>query len=1432
MRNMLPCFFHKVSSVAPAALVGGGINSEVSSGSSSSSTSDDGNDEGVLQILKRRKFELKNELKEVRKQIRYLEKSKKKGKKKSKRKEKRKKVESAEEEEKKSEEDTFAAHISSQEQSAFENLEVQVPTVDVNHETEKECISFVTPDNQELSRADANIKIEDVSLSVGQIFCDFPSFAEAFEKYCTTTFSLVRKRKSWTAKVCGEEDRYPYRRIEYVCVNYGEPKRREKDGSRPKQTYSATGCNFELHVQLNLKKRQYSITRFIDQHSSHTPNEASFLHHSQKRKLTPEEQALYIEKYMMELEVPARRVKMEIAKDVGKFPTTKNLRRYIQTKLNVEGQPSQMKKLIELLSDLRKRDPHSVIKLVYADSTSQDFASPGKGILKIVFVETGMMKKMLQKHGTVVLIDGTYNLTSVQYVLVPFHVIDNHFRTRVCGFALLSNETANVVGAAMEMFADANRELIDNIKYFVVDKDFVEISSIADRFGGAQIIICQWHAMRAIDRQIHKLNVPSHCQRLKKELGALSKQMIQCHSREEYFEAWQKMVEMCQKHSFLQQFVQYMTINWHNHREMFCTYKLQQYSLFYTFTNNRAENFNKQLKAHIRKQSPLPNVVKKLLDIAEAQATETLRLDVKSTQQVFLPRDTEDPIVKKVMTKGRGLLSHATLKQLQEECEEVKNVPIEHISTAPRQTTCSKKSGPCNFSKNLDLPCRHLLATKKNNDEPLLEMSMISNHWLVDKPEMASQEEPDDGCSLESFAKTLLVKKNETARKAKFKDCSGGTMKEMAVILSQYPEKERQQFSFQLEMLINAWNNGIKTKIDKDTIKFLLASRKQGSHTDDCEDLRLEDLIFSPKKENKSYKTGGDIPKKIRRKGALFPKEQGEEEHENKSRDNWQRDVISMMRNYGATRQWTREDFERLIDEKRVGSAAYLNDSHFHYVSVLLKQQFPEIQSLQDTVDYKVLGLKKVDPSKPFIQPVHSGAFHWALLTNIPLSQEERSAGNKICLFDSLVHLEKDSETQCKIPPAITWQAAQLLKKEKEEEVVGIDIICMPCEQQQNAHDCGIFVICNMTAVALGYTPSSVAYKGNLREQFLQMIKSGRMQMFQHEYAPLSGSSRVKFMTPYNGRIKKKVPLRKMHKCMLPICYCQMPETWDNVVCCDSCQKMYHQSCNLMGASEKGASIAAALKQFYCFNCKKPGDYNSGFIVSGAPNQEIIEDMANKILVLPSYKLCHHYNLTERVKVQAPRTIHDYRTIEEIIIKFDLNALCHRKGPLYVAINNFYNKNSSAIGECSPFQTIPVPQLIVFAIALICDVSGTECPPIWTKQEPLEIGANIGDIQTKNVWWMKTIGSHLQDLEKKMRTLEKIPPGHSKAQDIISHLTNNLREAKTFIQHLSETLSNSDVKSASEKQIRWKEDSEEKIDCLGRQIDTLFLSLENYLSSA
>ncbi len=1450
-RYLPSSFFLWFCSLCTATLVGGGGEGGEQSASETSSKSSASSDaesvSNVIYTLKKRKKELKNELSDVRKQIKYLESLERK--KKKKKNEPRQKEAEREKTMVKDEKVTVTSdfqheNVGNREETvllemsprSLEHCEVVV----VDNYEEAEFLALNTgiigaqeegPSLELASEKDAkqDFTRDFGRIKLGQTFKSFNEFSTIFDSFCAATYTNVRKGKTWKNKKgkLANVDGFPYLRVEYHCVHYGlEGKPRTKDGSRPNQTYSALGCKYELHVALNARKCQYQIKKFENSHCGHRQDKESYESYRKNRKLTEDEQELYINKYLVDLKVPVQKVREEISKNTGKKPTTHNLRRYVQSKKNREGGQSDMEVLLTFLEKMKEEDEDSSIQIAYADSNEQDFAMPGKKIIKVIFIQSGRMRKLVKKYGKVVMVDGTYNLSNRQYVLMPFHIIDHNYRTRVCAFSLVSNETQSVMKVAMEFFAQEN-PLVD-LEFMVVDKDFMEIEATASSFPNVRFVICQWHSIRRVDEVIHKIPLPPNKQYIKKELRGLFREMVNGETEEIYFGAWQEIVSLNQRHVELTKFVQYLDTNWNSHKELFARCYLQKCSLFRTFTNNRAENFNKQLKATIKKQSPVNEVVKQALNLASRQEADSVLLDVKSTESTLVPTDTRDPYVMRVMHEGRGLLSHEILKKLREECDKAKDVPQAMLKKECGQLVCSLLAGPCHFSESYNLPCRHLLATRKANDEALLEKDMISKHWLIEAvsdPVPVKEKE-----SSKSEKSNIYVKRNETARKAKHADTSK-TLKEMASVLSHYPEKERSEFMKQLEMLISAWNNGLKTKLEDDLLK-LLSPQKKGKQNKDTDTINSKDFIFSPKKETQGYKTSEmTTDKKTKGKKRLFP-DSGKQASQKRGKhdlEDWQAKIVKMYKEeYQAFKHWGREEFDILTDVSKTGPGAYFNDTMFHYVMLLMKKQFPHVQGLQDTVDYKSSGMERTDPRLPIIQPAHSGGMHWTLLSNMILTEEDRKR-QKICLYDSMIHLRKESDFQQEIPSAIEWQACQILCKEKHEDSEAIDIIGMPCEQQKNSQDCGLHVVQNMVTLAMGLDPSTIIYEQNGRGQLMDMISKCELRMFDHRKFDPAGPDRGCFTVFSRTRVHKKVLLTKNTTTVLPICFCQQTESWDNIVFCAKCSGMYHQKCHLMGTNTTGKSIADSLDCFLCFKCREPGKYSKGFGNVPEPNQDCIDRIVETINKLPFHKLCGHYLKLVCKTKQVPVTLTDYQTVQSLLAKYDLNALNSKSSRLLVAVKNFYNRHCSLLPKHRPFEEFTIADITLFTLSLICDIEDEDCPPIWSKQPAILLGEDLAEVYKLNKTWIATLNSHLNDLQKTAKKLKLQNPENPEARHLVSHLINELREAHQRVEALSQTLNDSADGKATKLLQEWKLDAVGQCEMFKIKLDALSFEVETFL---
>ncbi len=379
---MLPCFGEQA---------GGGGNSSDSS-SSEISFSD------IIQTLKSKKRELKGELRKVRKQILFLDAKMSEQQKEQpcpKPESKRVKLDKNQEREgeNRGEEDLNVSISESYlNQCTFEY--VGMDETEINQSLHASSEARETLKNENTSSGQKNVsenfaatsslienKLEKKSVIIldedmvakyfeqlqpGQTFNTFQTFEFVFGEYCLASFTNVRKDKSWTTKAkklkgCSE---YPYRRIEYQCVHFGSARKGNfVDGSRPNQSYNAVGCTFRLLLCLNAKKKLYEVREFCSDHLGHTPTLDSFKNYRKNKTLTEEESKLYIEKYMVDLKVPTRKIQEEIEKNTGKIPSGHNLRRYLQTANKKRGQVSDLQEVLSILDELKKMTSRLPYKL-------------------------------------------------------------------------------------------------------------------------------------------------------------------------------------------------------------------------------------------------------------------------------------------------------------------------------------------------------------------------------------------------------------------------------------------------------------------------------------------------------------------------------------------------------------------------------------------------------------------------------------------------------------------------------------------------------------------------------------------------------------------------------------------------------------------------------------------------------------------------------------------------------------------------------------------------------------------------------------------------------------------------------------------------------------------------------------------------------------
>ena len=198
-----------------------------------------------------------------------------------------------------------------------------------------------------------------------------------------------------------------------------------------------------------------------------------------------------------------------------------------------------------------------------------------------------------------------------------------------------------------------------------------------------------------------------------------------------------------------------------------------------------------------------------------------------------------------------------------------------------------------------------------------------------------------------------------------------------------------------------------------------------------------------------------------------------------------------------------------------------LTDVHIIAAQKLIQKQFPHLDGLQSPL---------LSQGDQFLAMVDEGVqiHHTPLCHQLAL------------LYKLLVITEEDGE---RVDPHLLVDVPNI-------------------KQQHGTTDCGAFAIAYAYHASLGDDLCTIMFDQKKMRQHLETcFRLGKLSCFPHSigYKP-----------------------KEMHFPFQEIevfCSCQMPETWDDMVCCDSCEEWYHLRCI------NRRSIPNSEEQWFCSAC-------------------------------------------------------------------------------------------------------------------------------------------------------------------------------------------------------------------------------------------------------
>ena len=965
--------------------------------------------------------------------------------------------------------------------------------------------------NTLISQSPEKCNIES-KFEVSKTFDNFVTFKDQFDHYCKQTYALVCVRSSHKAKAKDyDEELFPKSRITFQCKFFPDPRKIKSRGKniRPNQSYCASNCQFLL--SLSLKNKQYVVTESYLKHNGHPLGETFFKASVQERSLN-ENEISFVREQLVNLGNSVNNVKDALKEKFGKELTNKDL---LNLRLRMQVPEVSSNDLEATIKKLRQKseDDQGASLVIESEIKSRSAKGGTESTVKVIYFQDSEMKDLYIKFGESLFMDGTYSLTNKEYILIPLLVVDNHNYHQLVAWAFVSNEKKEQLKSVLTIFKEHNPVSETKLQYVIIDKDYSEINSICSVFKNATYIICRWHALKAVERYVRKIHLSGHEQHFKKTLIRLFRKMVFEPTIEGYMSSWNEICLLKSSNPAIEKAKSYFLDNWHMYREHFAYHVLKAKALQKNFTNNRSENFNKQLKDIITVKGSIAKAVEGLLFYAKEQKKRSLFRFTDQTSKFFRPTTIEDSYEAQILELTKQFLTKEMQKRVMEQYQKSLEFDRDEkficllYDTNKNQVKCPKKSGECSFFLNWGLPCSHLLFVRKINNELLIEKAMIRERWLVEKCDEDFQSDPDNNLSPINYSKGKKRKsKKETLIENK-KRCTDFT----------YVDEN-----------LNVVDPSIGQK-----------------------------LVLSPKKGNTSQER----------------KKQQEKYYKAFSCPSSQDIFNDWYKSRGAKTGFNNSDFEGFNNP-----SSWLNDLQIMYGIILLREKFgTKYQGLFDTTLYHDKGFEAINPLQDFIQPIHTGSSHWSVITNIGVPEIERQ--QTVIYYDSLVKLKEGSKTRVEIPPAVTWQICQLMKKSEESNLI---VKIRKCSQQQNYSDCGFYTIANCVSLCFGIDIEELVYTGNLRSQYLDMLLSKKIEIFTHENE--NPSNQFNFTIQVTGKkAEDRIYFPQFFAEMItPICHCKITESFGDIVLCDECNSKYHLKCYLM-AGEVGKIRPA---QFLCYTCR------------------------------------------------------------------------------------------------------------------------------------------------------------------------------------------------------------------------------------------------------
>ena len=363
---------------------------------------------------------------------------------------------------------------------------------------------------------------------------------------------------------------------------------------------------------------------------------------------------------------------------------------------------------------------------IFAGTTLEVFTAEDKQFTGLLF-QDHLMKVTFSSYPEIVLIDATYKLNELRMPLYLMLIVDGNGQSEIVAAFLTILETREAITAMVQAFKLHNPNW-SLTKVVISDKDFTERAVFQAEFPGASLVICLFHTLRSMKREVT-------CEKLGLRPGdrdhalEILTKLAYSSSADEYNKHYLEL-QGCG----LRSVIAYYNTNWHPIRQQWVEcFKGANFTAGER-TNNRLESINAKIKSVCSKYASLSTFFEQFSAVLACLRNErdhtTLMAMAKKRVTTFEADSPEEEFAK--------LLTPYAAHYVQKQIELRKSIKIAAddgvnctVSSSNGTLSVTTELCQCSFSQSMQLPCRHMFAVREKRNMPLFSEISVAQRWKM-----------------------------------------------------------------------------------------------------------------------------------------------------------------------------------------------------------------------------------------------------------------------------------------------------------------------------------------------------------------------------------------------------------------------------------------------------------------------------------------------------------------------------------------------------------------------------------------------------------------------------------------------------------------------------------------------------------------------------